>query len=209
MSIVMVGPFPGPFNRTHYSDSSSEDEPQPPYAEAEYAVPEQCSHYMPPDDVAYRTPQPDPAVPLQLPMYQERPPALPAPLPKPRSVALAQRMWKAKLCRVGAVAAMMAVVALVALAVTAPGEEQPQVAPVKPVNASKAANITQSKGATGPRRQSSRKAPPSTIRTSPHTEEDLAGHSVDVVAGLAEQTPREDSRKRDLSSLSQYKELIQ
>ncbi|KAK8757838.1 hypothetical protein V5799_004529 [Amblyomma americanum] len=65
MSIVMVGPFPGPFNRTHYSDSSSEGAPQPPYAEEEYAAAEQCSQYMPPDDVTYGLPQPDPAVPVQ------------------------------------------------------------------------------------------------------------------------------------------------
>ncbi|XP_077507890.1 uncharacterized protein LOC144119015 [Amblyomma americanum] len=92
---------------------------------------------------------------------------------------------------------MMAVVVLVALTVTAPGEEQPEVAPVNPENAARAVNITQSEGATGHTKWSSRKAPPSAIRTSPHTEEDLAGHSVDAVAGLAEQTPQEDSRVDD------------
>lgn len=160
----MVGPFPGPFDRTHYSDSSSENQTDPQQSrppKAQAPAPRQPGPHLgmlleqepsrtpgaPHDGVAYSAVmQTDSGAPSPAPTYQEPLPESPPEPPRPRRAAsLAKSKCYALLCRLAVAALGLAAVAILVGAVSrgVRGGVNTDTAPVKAGNvAVKAANAT-------------------------------------------------------------------
>ncbi|XP_050031960.1 uncharacterized protein [Dermacentor andersoni] len=204
MSIVMVGPFPGPFDRTHYSDSSGEhttdrEQSRPPKARAPAL--RQPGPYLrmlqeqepagtpgtPHDGVAYSavmqtdTGAPPPAY---IPTWQEPQPETPPEPPRPdRAAPSAKSKCYALLRRLAVVALVLAVAAVVAGAVSRGvrgGGARTDTEPIKARNAAvKSANATGRKSAACPCSESS------TTHTTPATVEGPGGHGTPTGPGAA------------------------
>ncbi|XP_065298583.2 pneumococcal serine-rich repeat protein-like [Dermacentor albipictus] len=206
MSIVMVGPFPGPFDRTHYSDSSGEhptgrQQPCPPMARAPAL--RQPGPYLgvlqeqepagtpgtPHDGVAYSAVMQTDAgapPPAYIPTCQEPQPETPPEPPGPyRAAPSAKSKCYALLRRLAAVALVLALAAVVAGAVSRDvrgggGGVRSDTAPLKAGNAAvKSANATGRKSAACPCSESS------TTHATPATVRGAGGHGTPTAPGAA------------------------
>ncbi|XP_077507889.1 uncharacterized protein LOC144119014 [Amblyomma americanum] len=156
MSITMVGPYPGPFDRTHYSDSSSEshkDRSQgrprpaaPSKPRSQPWTPDRSSQPVPHESVAYSQsssaaalgpahasathPQPSPSQPLS---------------PKPQIEAI-KRRCNELLWQLGAFALVAAVVAVLVVVVLSRAKVHPGAARLKGANVVSGANATRVNG---------------------------------------------------------------
>ncbi|XP_077495872.1 uncharacterized protein LOC144106803 isoform X1 [Amblyomma americanum] len=190
MSITMVGPYPGPFDRTHYSDSSSDshkDRSQghprptaPSKPRSQPRTPERSSQPVPHDSVAYS--QSDSAaalVPaLSPPTYPQPSPSEPS-SPKPRIEAIKRRCYEL-LWQLGAFALVAAVVAVLVVAVLSRGRVHPGAAPLKGANVVSGANATRVNGIRSP-------STPTSVTAG---DADRPGHSTGGVNRRPRQKPR-------------------
>ncbi|XP_075728923.1 uncharacterized protein LOC142771332 [Rhipicephalus microplus] len=180
MSIVMVGPFPGPFDRSHYSDSCSgnptDAQPRPPYAQGLGQRPSRPSDphlallkeqepprtsRTPRDVIAYSTVRTNYGAPSKayapMPSRESRHESLPEP-PRPRRASL-KRKCHALLCRLAAVALFLIAVAVLVVAVSRSKRVRADMAPVKGGSAAvRPANGTDHRGGIGIRDTSSTQA---------------------------------------------------
>ncbi|KAH8029440.1 hypothetical protein HPB51_000434 [Rhipicephalus microplus] len=180
MSIVMVGPFPGPFDRSHYSDSCSgnptDAQPRPPNAQGLGQRPSRPSDphlallkeqepprtsRTPRDVVAYSTVRTNYGAPSKayapMPSRESRHESLPEP-PRPRRASL-KRKCHALLCRLAAVALCLIAVAVLVVAVSRSMRVRADTAPVKGGSAAvRPANGTDHRGGIGIRDTSSTQA---------------------------------------------------
>ncbi|XP_075524825.1 uncharacterized protein LOC142557101 isoform X2 [Dermacentor variabilis] len=205
MSIVMVGPFPGPFDRTHYSDSSGEHptgQSCPPEARAPALrqpgpylgmLHEQEPSGTPGtlhDGVAYSAVmQTDIGAPppAYIPTWQEPQPETPPEPPRPdRAAPSAKSKCYALLRRLAVAALVLAVAAVVAGAVSrgvrggGGGGVRTDTAPNKAGNAAvKSANATGRKSAACPCSESS------TTHATPASAEGPRGHRPPTAPGAA------------------------
>ncbi|KAL3198157.1 hypothetical protein MRX96_014498 [Rhipicephalus microplus] len=181
MSVVMVGPFPGPFDRSHYSDSCSGEpdrrpaapiqrsrsgaataaaaRPAPRFAEGAGAAADVRNVHR--DVVAYSTVRKDygASSPAYAPMPNREPrhESLPEP-PRPRRASL-KRKCHALLCRLAVVALCLIAVAVLVVAVSRSMRVRADTAPVKGGSAAvRPANGTDHRGGIGIRDTSSTQA---------------------------------------------------
>ncbi|KAH8031698.1 hypothetical protein HPB51_020077 [Rhipicephalus microplus] len=180
MSIVMVGPFPGPFDRSHYSDSCSGNptdlQPRPSNAQGlgqrpprppdphlallkEQELPR--TSRTPRDVVAYSTVRTNYGAPSKayapMPSRESRHEFLPEP-PRPRRASL-KRKCHALLCRLAVVALCLIAVAVLVVAVSRSMRVRADTAPVKGGSAAvRPANGTDHRGTIGIRDTSSTEA---------------------------------------------------
>ncbi|KAL1425855.1 hypothetical protein MTO96_018837 [Rhipicephalus appendiculatus] len=158
MSIVMVGPFPGPFDRSHYSDSSSgnptDAQPRPPRAQGlGQRPPRPPGPYLsvlqeqetprtsgtPRDNVAYSAVRTDygapPPVCVPTRSREPRHESLPEP-PRPlRGVAFLKRKCYVLLCRLALAGLCLIAVALLVVVASRSMRVRADAAPVKAGNA--------------------------------------------------------------------------
>lgn len=193
MAITMVGPFPGPFNRAHYSHSSSASlsdssqgcprasAPFQPQSRPQSATPERSSQLGPHNSVPYSPAQADsaasgPMYPPEFPYLPEEPESA----PMQRRAALTKRRCYQLLCRLVAVGAATAVVALLVFALRSLGRVHPRAAPARGSNVVRRVNATRGNGT----------ASPSTSSSATAEQEEKPGHRSDAIPGVLKETRR-------------------
>lgn len=201
MSIAMVGPFPGPFNREHYSDSNSDSlketpqgrprSPAPSQSRPRSAAPERdLSKPVPHDSVPYSPALPDSATPMPAcpPTYPG--PSRPAesqhdaPSPRPRIATRTKRRCYELLWRLVAVGAATVVVGLLVVVLRFRGQAHPKLAPVRGPNVNSGVNASRGSG--------NGTASPSASPSKPSAAEEQGrpGHSTGAVPGEPKETRR-------------------
>ncbi|XP_077496687.1 uncharacterized protein LOC144107521 [Amblyomma americanum] len=207
MSIAMVGPFPGPFNRTHYSDSSSDSHrdapqgrpspsvPSQPQARSRFSTPDAGPHRDPRDIVPHNPAQPDSATPR--PVYPPTCPALPLPAEsqrespiRPRGSTLTMRRCRELLLRLVAVGLATVVVGLLVMVVRHRGRVHPGPAPLKGANVVSGGNVTHGNGT------ASQFKPPSATA---EEKEERQDHPAYGVVGTLQETRRGHRGEREPS----------